>query len=475
MGPPLVISPFGSCTNPTGGYTSAAVSPFMDNVDAARATSWVRRLVDHKSAYLDVEWEPIESLKIVAEARYVDEENQVGAGFTDGSNGPGTVVLCGSNGPCLPTNIPSAGIPGIAVPPMGFAPARTTRQILYAPLQEDYVTPKVTVQWTPNDDLNVYASFAKARKPGGYSTVTIGGAGAPANGDDIKFEAERLKTYELGAKWRSSTGQLQVQGALFKTDFTDKQVGTQVLVGNTISNRVTNAGAAVLEGLELSAQWRPNANWLFGGGLTYFGKYEYTDYTTTSTGAGEIARVGNCTVGYLGSDGAFVALGSNPIPLIAGTTTLRSLTCLLDRTGNAIEDTPELAVAFNASYRRPVGGNGNVLFVDLDANWQDERFLEDDNNAWLESYWLANVRIGIESERWSATLYVNNIADDRQVKSAGTGPAIYASDFRLAAYNYNVAPTVTLARFVFAPSIPTTTFANMPLPRTTGIRFNYKF
>jgi outer membrane receptor protein involved in Fe transport len=342
-------------------------------------------------------------------------------------------------------------------------------------LAEDYITPKVTVQWQPNDSLNVYASYAKARKPGGYSTVTIGGAGAPANGDDIRFEAEKLDTQELGVKWRSAAGTLQVQGAVFHTDFTDKQVGTQVLVGNTISNRITNAGAAELLGYELSAQWRPNENWLFGGGLTYFSKYEYTDYVTTSTGAGEIARVGNCTIGYLGSTGAFVALGSNPIPFIPGTTTLRSLTCQVDRSGNFIEDTPELAVAFNASYRRPVGANGNTLFVDLDANWQDERFLEDDNNSWLASYWLANLRVGLESKSWSATLYVDNVADDRKIKSAGTGPAIYASDFRLAAFNYNVAPTVTLARFVFAPSIPTTTFANMPRPRTVGLRFNYKF
>lgn len=474
-GPPLIIAPFGSCTNPTGGFTSTNMAPFIDDVNRARATSWNRRTVDHKSLYLDLEWQPFDSLKVVAEARYVDEENFVSAGFTDGSNGPGTVQLCGSNGPCRPGNIPSAGLPGIAVPPMGFSPAATARTIAYPTLNEDYITPKATIQWTPTDNLNVYGSFAKARKPGGYSTVTIGGAGAPLNGDDIRFESERLKTYELGAKWRSQTGRLRLDGALFKTDFTDKQVGTQVLVGNTISNRVTNAGAAVLEGLELAAQFQINENWQIGGGLTYFGRYEYTDYRTTSAGAGEIARVGNCTIGYLGSNGAFVALGTSPIPFIPGTTTLRSLTCQLDRTGNFIEDTPELALAFNASYRRPVGANGALLVVDLDGNWQDERFLEDDNNAYLDSYILANLRVSLETERWSATAYVENIGNDRTVKSAGTGPAIAASDFRLAAYNYNVAPTVTLARFVFAPSIPTTTFANMPRPRVVGVRFNFKF
>ncbi|MFO1428040.1 MAG: TonB-dependent receptor [Steroidobacteraceae bacterium] len=474
-GPPAIIAPFGSCTGPTGGFTSTAVAPYMDDVDRARASSKTRRTTQHQSAYLEFEWQPIDSLKLIAEARYVDEDNAVIAGFTDGTNGPGTITLCGANGPCRAGNVPSAGIPGIILPPMGFVPPATTRQIAYPTLNESYVTPKGTIQWTPNANLNVYASYSQARKPGGYSTVTLGGTGAPANGDDIRFEAEKLKVYELGAKWRSSSGRLQVNAAAFKTDFTDKQVGTQILVGNTISNRVTNAGAAVLEGLEFAAQWRPTQNWLLGGGLTYFSKYEYTDYRTTSTGAGEIARVGNCTIGYVGSDGAFTALGAGPIPFIPGTTTLRSLTCLLDRTGNHIEDTPEMALALNIGYRHPIGGNGNVLFVDLDANWQDKRFLEDDNAAWLDSYWSGNLRIGIEAAKWSGTLYVDNIADDRTVKSAGTGPAVYASDFRLGAYRYNVAPTVALTKFVFAPSIPTTTFADLPHPRTVGLRFNYRF
>jgi outer membrane receptor protein involved in Fe transport len=473
-GPPLIIAPFGSCTGPTGGFTSTSASPYMDDVLNRRSPSWVRRTVDHKSAYLELEWQPLDALKLVAEGRYVDEGNQVSAGFTDGSNGPGTVTLCGSNGACRAGNVPSSGVPGIAVLPMGFSPAATTNQILFPVLNEKYWTPKGTVQWTPSKDLNVYASYSQARKPGGYSTVTIGGAGAPANGDDIKFAAEKLKVYEIGAKWRSASGKVQVNASAFKTDFTDKQVGTQILVGNTISNRVTNAGAAVLEGLELAAEWRVNSNWQVGGGLTYFSKYEYTDYRTTSTGAGEIARVGNCTIGYVDATG-FVALGSSPIPLIPGTTTARSLTCQLDRSGNHIEDTPELALAANIGYRHPVGGSGNTLFVDVDANWQGKRFLEDDNNSWIDSFWLANVRIGLEAGRWTGTLYVDNLSDDRTIRSSGTGPAIYASDFRLGAYRYSPAPGLNLSRFVFAPSIPTTTFADLPRPRTMGVRFNYKF
>lgn len=474
MAGPLTI-PANSCTT-NGGFTSTSASPFLDDIARVRAPSWVRRTIDHKSAYLDIEWEPIDSVKVIAEARWVEEENFVSAGFTDGSNGPGTVILCGSNGPCRNgAGVPAPGFPPV-VAAMGFSPAATTQQIAFPALKEDYVTPKLTVQWRPTDLLNLYASYSEARKPGGYSTVTIGGSGAPMNPDDIKFESEKLKAYEIGAKWRNSTDRLQIISSIFKTDFTDKQVGSQVIVGNTLTNRVTNAGQAELLGLELATQFRLNENWSFGAGATYFSKYEYTDYRTTTTGAGVLARVGNCVMGYISSaTNAFTPLTGGVRPNNPSTGAPYALTCQVDYTGRQLEDTPELALAANISYRRSFGDGGSVFFADVDANWQDERFLEDDNIAYLNSYWLANVRFGIERGNWTATAFVDNIADDRTIRSGGTGPSLPASDFRLGFYTFFPGPGAPQNIGVFAPSIPTTTFADMPRPRTAGLRFNYKF
>ena len=134
-------------------------------------------------------------------------------------------------------------------------------------------------------------------------------------------------------------------------------------------------------------------------------------------------------------------------------------------------------MAMSVGYRRPVGDTGLDLLIDVDANWEDERFLEDDNTAYLNSYWLANVRIGLEGENWSAILYADNVMDDRTIRSAGSGPAIYASDFRLGFFNYFPPgpPGAPLSRGVFPPSIPTTIFANLPNPRVIGLRLNYKF
>jgi hypothetical protein len=133
-------------------------------------------------------------------------------------------------------------------------------------------------------------------------------------------------------------------------------------------------------------------------------------------------------------------------------------------------------MAMSVGYRRPMGDSGMDLIIDFDANWEGERYVEDDNKQWLDSYWLANLRVGVDSEKWSAVVFVDNVADDRTIRSAGSGPAIYASDFRFGFFNYFPPGAPAPAqRLVPAPSIPTTVFANLPSPRVIGLRMAYKF
>jgi len=192
--------------------------------------------------------------------------------------------------------------------------------------------------------LNVYASYSVGKKPGGFGTLTISAFGL-APRPDVEFEPERIKVYEFGTKWTSANRRLQVNASAFKQDFTDKQVSSQVIIGTTLGTRITNAGGAVLEGLELSTQFRATPELTLGAGLTHFLKYEYTDYTTLSGGAAEIARVGNCT----------------PVTtaILSGTTYKAQNICQLPRNGNKLEDTPAMALALNASYRRAFGRAGS--------------------------------------------------------------------------------------------------------------------
>ena len=447
---------------PPGGasLTSTDVSQYMDDVDRLRKATLVRRLVDHQSFYLEFEWDLTDTLSLIGEARYVDEDNTVRGPVTAGNQGPGTVILCGATGDCRnAANIPYAVQPGF---PRSFAPPPQigTNQFVR---NDSYTTPKATLQWRPADNLNLYGSYSEGRKPGGFGTLTLASFGLSSR-DDVEYESEKIKVYELGAKWLSDDRSVSINGAAFLQDFTDKQVSTQLIIGTTLGNRITNAGGGELQGLELTGQWRVTDTLTAGFGVTHFLKYEFTDYTTLTSGPAEIARVGNCT----------------PVTTLitSGTTNSAQTTCSVDRAGKKFEDTPETAAAFNLSYRKPMGDGGRYWFADADYSYVGERFVEDDNSVWLQAYSNVNLRFGLGGDRWSATLFIDNATDDDKVKSAVTTPAISYGDVRSAV---RVPPAGTLPANLrnplspFSLAIPGGYFAEMPRPRTFGLRAAYKF
>jgi outer membrane receptor protein involved in Fe transport len=443
-------------------YSETSVAQFMDDVARARAPSLVERNVRHKSIYLEFEWDITEKFRLIGEARYIDEDNTVAGPITAGSQGPGTVILCGATGDCRATaSIPYAAAPGV---PASFSGAPQLRTNSFT-RNDSYMTPKATIQWKASDDLNTYASYSVGKKPGGFGTLTIGAFGL-ASRADVEFEPERVKVYELGAKWTAPNRRLQINGAAFLQDFTDKQVSTQVIIGTTLGNRITNAEGGKLEGVELAATWRVTDNLTIGAGLTHFFTYEFTNYRTLSGGAAEIARVGNCT----------------PVTTVvveSGVNKARS-TCQVDRTGNKFEDVPATAAALNFSYSRPLG-NDMSWFADLDTSYAGKRYIEDDNTIYLEPYTTVDLRFGVGTDRWEALLFVNNATDDDKIRSAGSGPANALATIRLAQTIGAVGALVPAnLRNPFGASpvglrIPTQVFANMPDPRTVGFRVNYKF
>ena len=463
----VFLTPFATtCPPPVfgTGFTQTSVAPYMDDVLAARVPTETNREVDHKSAYLELEWSLTDTLQLIAEARFVDEDNSVTGAYTGrdpvtgapipGTAATGTVTLCGATGSC--NNAAAIPYPASPLLPIRtFAGAPVTAYGTYR-RNDSYVTPKGTIQWKPLQDLNLYASYAKAQKPGGFSTLQIGAAGLGAL-DGVEFLPEKMTVYEAGAKWTSANRRLRINGAYFLQDFTDKQVGGQVLIGNLIANRISNAGGAKLQGLELTADWRATERLSFGAGLTYFFQYKYTDYDTLVSSAGELARIGNC----------------EPVVTLAASGTAASVTCLASRSGNKLEDTPELAAAVNVGYRAPIGANGLEWFADVDATYTGRRYEGDDNAIWVEPYVLGNLRFGLEGERWTAVAYVDNVADDRTIRSAATGPGTAVGYFRVG--QVIAANTGFASRAVFAPQFPTPLYVDLPNPRVFGLRVTYRF
>lgn len=128
-------------------------------------------------------------------------------------------------------------------------------------------SPKVGLQYHPSDAIMLYASWSKGYKTGGWTT-RLSNPLPYAPG----FGAEKATTYEVGAKTQFFDRHLQINGAVFQTDYSGIQLNFQQGVSPTIQN----AGVARIRGFELELTAAP------AQGLTLTGSLGYTDAVYTS-------------------------------------------------------------------------------------------------------------------------------------------------------------------------------------------------
>ena len=118
---------------------------------------------------------------------------------------------------------------------------------------DDNLSGRVTAQYYPTDDFNVYVSYGTGYKAGGFDGSTIFSLA-----EAEPFDAETVTAYEAGAKWFPASGRFNVTLDGFYYDFQELQ-GTAL--GPDGANLRFNIAEAELYGAELAL----NAN-LFTAG-----------------------------------------------------------------------------------------------------------------------------------------------------------------------------------------------------------------
>ncbi len=109
---------------------------------------------------------------------------------------------------------------------------------------EVQLSPKLSLQYRPRDEMQVFATWGLGFKSGGVNAISFKGV-------DLEFEPERAQTLELGIKSEWFDRSLGVNATVYEMQI-DK---LQVLAFNSVLFDVTNAGAARSRGLELDLQW----------------------------------------------------------------------------------------------------------------------------------------------------------------------------------------------------------------------------
>ncbi len=110
-------------------------------------------------------------------------------------------------------------------------------------------TPSFTLDYTVNDNVNLYARVANGFKSGGFN----GRANNPA--DTSSFDPETVWTAEVGAKTIMADGRFQANYAIFTSTYDDFQARVSETNGIDFSFPVLNAAELDLSGAEIDMAW----------------------------------------------------------------------------------------------------------------------------------------------------------------------------------------------------------------------------
>ena len=148
------------------------------------------------------------------------------------------------------------------------ASLRATENVALA-LEDDRLTWRAALNYKPNDDVMLFASYSTGFKSGGFNS----GAGAVALNQLRLFGRETVKNYELGAKTSWLDGALQANLTFYRMDIG----GFQDRSFDGVSFVVRNAGNLRHQGFEFDTRIAPSRNFVVNAALAYLDS-EFTLY-----------------------------------------------------------------------------------------------------------------------------------------------------------------------------------------------------
>jgi len=256
---------------------------------------------------------------------------------------------------------------------VGYYPLRgEPRPPLYAPVpyqaKWDETTPKVGLRYQPNDDSMYYFTYSEGFKSGGFF-------GRQANFNiDPSYEPEFVKNYEFGWKSTLMDGRMILNGAIFRSEYDDKQESILIPVDLTnVATVVRNASSLEMDGFELELMYQVSEAWDLM--LTYgYLKSEYANYFADLTGDNVIT----------------------------------------DNSALVPRNTPENTFGFTTSYTTMVG-NGE-LKGRVSYRFRDEMESNSSNDPLgsLDSIENVNATISYSIDNYSVTLWGRNLTDERE-------------------------------------------------------------
>lgn len=238
------------------------------------------------------------------------------------------------------------------------------------------LTPRIALDYTPTEDLTLFASASRGFKAGGFNTFS-----APVN----PFRPETVWSYELGAKVRLFDNRIRAAGSVFYMDYTDLQQNVFGLAGSPFP-KIQNAGQAEIKGAELEVEALIAQRLR----LNLSGTWLDAEYTELRT-----------------ADNIFPELGERD-----PSTGLN----VRDLSGNRLPRSPRWQFSASGEYTLPLSDRRSAV-LRADYSWRSHVFFSMYNHEAVaqDAYGLLNLYAAVEDndETWRLSAFVHNALDER--------------------------------------------------------------
>ncbi|MFT4654763.1 MAG: iron complex outermembrane receptor protein [Kangiellaceae bacterium] len=314
-------------------------------------------------------------------------------------------------------------------------------------LTVDDVIYKASVDWKPNDDVLLFATYSEGFRPpvtnrvgGGLATNQTGafdGFRIP-----VYSTTDTLKNYEVGMKGDFFDGILRVNATAFFSDITDLQTSRFDPTNISFLVFTDNVGDAEIQGIDGDITWLASDNLILDASFSLLD----TELTRINSELDGIAPPVGAELPYSASFSGniraryFYEMENGLTGFVNGSVVYtgdRLASMTMD--AYVLEDTSRL-----------VYGRGSGLSIQNEASlYEGVNYTDTSGNTFAggryiqDSYVLANLAFGVTNDEWKAEIFVDNVFDERAV---------------LHVDNQQFTPKVVTNR-----------------PRTIGFRFSYDF
>jgi iron complex outermembrane recepter protein len=226
------------------------------------------------------------------------------------------------------------------------------------------LTPRLTI----SPDMMLYARLASGYRAGGPNS----GPGVPP-----EFGPDKTENYEVGMKADFIDHSVSVDTSVYYIDWHDIQLN--LLNSSQENSYIANAGEAKSDGVELSIKWNPVAGLAISAWGTWDDAVLTKGFPASSTEYGE--------------------------------------------PGDRLPYSTRFSGNFSLDDQFPLPG-GTTGFLGGTVSYVGDRvgeFQSDPQRQTYPSYTRTDLRAGIKYDSWTATLFVNNVADIRGQLAGGLG------------------------------------------------------